>query len=85
MFKKWLAALLVGLFALQAPAAERIERVEPSSWWVGMKDPRLQLLVHGPKVAELEPAIDYAGVAIKSVERRVRTTSAIRSPSIGFT
>jgi neopullulanase len=69
MFKKWLAALIVGLFALQAPAAERIERVEPSSWWVGMKHPRLQLLVHGPKVAELEPAIDYAGVAITSVER----------------
>lgn len=69
MFKKWLAAVLVGLFALQAPAAERIERVEPASWWVGMKDPRLQLLVHGPKVAELEPAIDYAGVSITSVER----------------
>lgn len=72
MFKKWLATLLVGLFALQAPAAgriERIERVEPSSWWVGMKDPRLQLLVHGPKVAELEPAIDHAGVTITSVER----------------
>jgi glycosidase len=69
MFKKWLAALLVGLFAMQAPAAERIERVEPSSWWVGMKDPRLQLLVHGPKVAELEPAIDYVGVAITGVER----------------
>jgi glycosidase len=69
MFKKWLAAVLIGLFALQAPAAERIERVEPSSWWVGMKDPRLQLLVHGSKVAELEPAIDHAGVAITSVER----------------
>jgi len=69
MFKKWLATVLFGLFALQAPAAERIERVEPASWWVGMKDPRVQLLVHGPKVAELEPAIDYAGVAITSVER----------------
>jgi glycosidase len=69
MFKKWLAALLVGLFALQATAAERIARIEPASWWVGMKDPRLQLLVHGPKAAELEPAIDYAGVAITSVER----------------
>lgn len=69
MFKNWLAALLVGLFALQAPAAERIERVEPASWWVGMKDPRLQLLVHGPKVAELEPAIDHPGVAITTVER----------------
>ena len=69
MFKKWLAALLVGLFALQAQAADRIERIEPMSWWVGMKDPRLQLLVHGPKVAELEPAVDYAGVAITGVER----------------
>ena len=30
-----------------ALAAGRIDRVEPASWWVGMKDDRLQLLVHG--------------------------------------
>lgn len=50
-------------------AAARIERVEPASWWVGMKDDRLQLLVHGRNLAPLEPAIDHPGVTIAGVER----------------
>ena len=50
-------------------AADRLERIEPASWWVGMKDDRLQLLVHGDRIAELEPAIGYPGVSIEKVER----------------
>ena len=29
-----------------------LERVEPMSWWIGMKNPKLQLVVHGNKIAE---------------------------------
>jgi len=50
MLRKWLAVLVLSLAAATAVAADRIERVEPSSWWVGMKDDRLQLLVHGDRV-----------------------------------
>jgi glycosidase len=69
MIRNWLAALVLGLCALHAVAGERVERIEPSSWWVGMKHDRLQLMVHGDRVGEFEPALQYAGVAIESVER----------------
>jgi len=67
--KKWLIAILLGLFAAGAQAAYRIEHLEPASWWVGMKNSRLQLLVHGVAIAELEPALAYPGVSIVRVTR----------------
>ena len=69
MIRKWLAALILGLCAVHVAMADRVERIEPLSWWVGMKDDRLQLMAHGERIAELEPALQYAGVSIESVER----------------
>lgn len=39
------------------------------NWWVGMKRPDLQIMVHGEKIAELAPAVAYPGVRIVGVER----------------
>ncbi|NJD32278.1 MAG: alpha-amlyase [Gammaproteobacteria bacterium] len=69
MLRRLLAVLVLVVFAGQVVAADRIERIEPASWWIGMKDDRLQLLVHGDRIAELEPALQYAGVSITGVER----------------
>jgi glycosidase len=69
MLRKWLAVVVLVLAAATAVAADRIERVEPASWWVGMKDDRLQLLVHGDHVADLAPRLTYPGVSITGVER----------------
>jgi glycosidase len=66
---RWLAALVLALAVTTAVAADRIERVEPSSWWVGMKDDRLQLLVHGDRIADLTPRLTHPGVSINGVER----------------
>jgi glycosidase len=63
----WLG--LLALVHLPAWGADRIERIEPASWWVGMQDDRLQLLVHGPRIASLTPRIEYAGVTLDGVER----------------
>lgn len=61
------AALLATATAqAQAPA---IDHVEPPFWWAGMHDQRLQLMIHGPAIAELEPALDYPGVRIAQVTR----------------
>lgn len=68
MFRRWLSALIVVLVTSQA-AADRLDRIEPASWWIGMKDDRLQLLVHGDRIAELVPSIHYPGVSLTSVER----------------
>ncbi len=69
MSRLWLVALLLALFTTQSVASDRVERIEPGSWWVGMKDDRLQLMVHGERVADLEPSVQYPGVAVTGVER----------------
>lgn len=44
-----------------------IDHLEPPFWWAGMKNPKLQILVHGNNIAELDPQIDYPGVKISQV------------------
>ena len=70
MKKLALAALLATALLPAAQAqAYRVEHMEPAFWWAGMRHQGLQLMVHGPRIADLEPAIDYPGVRIASVSR----------------
>lgn len=65
-------ALLLGMTALQPQAAiatPAIEHLEPPFWWAGMASSKLQLMVHGAHIAELQPTLDYPGVRITSVTR----------------
>jgi glycosidase len=70
-----LAALLIGSLFLTgaavhaAPAPAAIDHMDPPFWWTGMHDRHLQLMVHGPAIADLEPAIAYPGVRIAAVTR----------------
>lgn len=68
MARKLFAALLLGL-SLQVHAApiEQVERIEPPSWWVGMKSEKLQLMVHGTNIADFTPELHYPGVRIEAV------------------
>lgn len=50
-------------------AQEKIQHIEPLNWWVGMKKPTLQLLVHGKNIASFTPKINYKGVSIKKVNK----------------
>jgi glycosidase len=50
-------------------AGYSISRVEPPNWWAGMKHDQLELLVYGPAIADLEPAISDKMVRIKEVTR----------------
>jgi glycosidase/predicted alpha/beta superfamily hydrolase len=68
MTRRVLTVLLL-LASIQVHAAYRIDHLEPSSWWIGMKDNRVQLLVHGKGVSELEPAVSHAGVTVTRVQR----------------
>ena len=71
--RRLLILVALGFVSVAASAAgARIDRVEPAHWWAGMKNPRLQLLVHGENVAALEPAIDDPRVTLRSV---IRTAS----------
>jgi hypothetical protein len=42
----------------------QIERIEPAFWWVGMKNPKLQLLIHGKDISKNQVTISYPGVKI---------------------
>lgn len=54
---------------LTANATTKISRVEPTDWYVGMKDPTLQLMVYGKDVRNADVKIDYPGVKIDSLVR----------------
>ena len=64
-----IAALL--LLAAASAQAQPITHIEPPNWWVGMKGESLQLLVHGPRIAERTPELNYPGVRIDTVTRTV--------------
>ena len=42
-------------------------RVDPPSWWAGMKNPELQLMVYGENISSTTPVIDYDGVTLHDV------------------
>ena len=42
-----------------------IERMDPACWWVGMKNPELQIMVYGENIADAQVHIDYPGVRLK--------------------
>lgn len=46
-----------------------IERIEPPNWWVGMKNNRLQLMVHGDAIGEYTPSIKHAGVKLTAARK----------------
>lgn len=62
----WLA---LQCLVVQAAALD-VQHVEPPHWWVGMHDAHLQLMVHAPGVAALNPRLQpYAGVRLSGVQR----------------
>jgi len=57
----------ISVFALN------VDRVEPMFWWIGMKNPTVQLMVHGQEIASSEISLNYPGVRINSVSRQENT------------
>ena len=64
---KTLALSLLATFV--ANAAVNIDRVEPTNWYAGMKNPSLQLMVYGKGIKQANVSTDYAGVKVDSVVR----------------
>ena len=47
-----------------------IQRINPSNWWVGMKNPNLQILVYGKNIAASSLSLKpYAGVKLKQTHQ----------------
>lgn len=61
-----LLALQLQVLNAQIPA---LERIEPSNWWLGLKDQSLQLLVRGNAIALKNVSINYPGVKLLGVQK----------------
>ncbi len=50
-------------------AAVKVDRIDPTNWFVGMKNPSLQLMVYGEGIGFADVTTDYAGVRVDSIVR----------------
>lgn len=41
-----------------------LQRIDPPSWWIGMKNPQVELLFYGKDIAKASISTNYAGVKI---------------------
>ncbi len=67
--KKFLLALTLMAQVFQANAQVKINKIDPTDWYVGMKDPTLQLMVYGQGIRDAEVSTDYPGVKVDSLVR----------------
>ena len=77
--KTTLTLVLITLLVVTAAVAQqaRIQRVNPTNWWVGMKNPNLQLMVYGPNAGTLTYTVNYAGVKLVK-------THTVENPNYAF-
>ena len=64
--------LLIVLFVLLSAnvwAQAKFDHVEPMFWWVGMKNPKLQLLIHGKDISGYTVKLNYPGVNLIEVHQ----------------
>lgn len=59
----------VALFGATLANAITITRVEPSNWWIGMKNSELQIMVYGPGIGKSTLTINYPGIKLKEVAK----------------
>lgn len=68
--KQTIITVLFALHIIGMSAAVKIDKVEPTNWFVGMKNPQVQLMVYGKSIASVkEVTTDYPGARIDSVIR----------------
>ena len=70
MMKQTIILALFALHIIGMSAAVKINKIEPANWFVGMKNPQLQLMVYGKDIASVKTVTtDYPEVRIDSVVR----------------
>jgi len=58
--------LLLNTLGMQS---QKIEKVEPPNWWIGMKNPKLQLLIYGKDIAKRTVEISDKEIILESVQK----------------
>lgn len=67
--KRTITLLLIFFALLSVSAKVKITRIDPTDWYVGMKDPTLQLMVYGEGIRDAEVSTDYPHARIDSLVR----------------
>ena len=65
----WIFFLAVFISPIKSSETYRIDHLEPPFWWAGMADNKLQLMVHGKNISDLEPEFSHPGIEINQVHR----------------
>jgi glycosidase len=64
LFACFLVMLAARLLAQPSPNLPLLQRIDPPSWWVGMKNPTLELLLYGKDISKANVTMKYDGVKI---------------------
>ncbi|MBE0423668.1 MAG: glycoside hydrolase family 13 protein [Lutibacter sp.] len=49
--------------------AQKIDRIEPPFWWVGMENNQLELLIYGKDIAHFTPSVDDEKIQISAIKK----------------
>src|SRR5688500_8532604 len=68
--KKILQLIVLLQLAIPVLAEEyKVDGIYPSHWWAGMKNPKLQVMLHGANINENSFSIIYPGVQLTKVHK----------------
>lgn len=65
-----LMAVLSLLFPFSSKSYAVIKKVAPTSWWAGMKNPELQVLLYGDDISSFEVSISSKDIYLKEIVRQ---------------
>ena len=64
------AIMMANVMTMSGAKKSVIDRIEPTDWFVGMKNPQVQLMVYGQGIRNVQSVTtDYPGVRIDSLVR----------------
>lgn len=66
---KHILLLVLAFYTMMINAAVKVDRIDPTFWYAGMKNPTVQLMLYGKNVRDAEVTTDYPGAAIESIVR----------------
>ena len=67
--KKIFFVLMMCILSTTTVVAGKIKRIDPTDWFVGMKNAKLQLMVYGESIGKAQVSTAWPGVRIDSVVR----------------
>ena len=65
--RRLFSLVLLAAMALTQGMGQTLERIEPPSWFSGMNEKSLQLMVYGKEIGSFDIKADYPGVEVKTV------------------